>query len=45
MSETAAVRDAYAHVRGLKAESASEQARVEKARAEADYLRHAASPS
>ena len=41
MSETAAVRSAFAHVRGLKAESASEQARVEKARAEADYLRHA----
>ena len=41
MSETAAVRSAFAHVRGLKAESATEQARVEKARAEADYLRHA----
>jgi DNA repair protein RecN (Recombination protein N) len=41
MSEAAAVRSAFAHVRGLKAESASEQARVEKARAEADYLRHA----
>ena len=41
MSETAAVRSAFAHVRGLKAESASEQSRVEKARAEADYLRHA----
>jgi DNA repair protein RecN (Recombination protein N) len=41
MSETATVRSAFAHVRGLKAESASEQARVEKARAEADYLRHA----
>jgi len=41
MSETAAVRSAFAHVRGLKAESASEQARVERARAEADYLRYA----
>jgi DNA repair protein RecN (Recombination protein N) len=41
MSETAAVRSAFAHVRSLKAESASEQSRVEKARAEADYLRHA----
>ncbi len=41
ISETAAVRSAFVHVRGLKAESASEQARVEKARAEADYLRHA----
>ena len=41
MSEAAAVRSAFAHVRGLKAESASEQARVEKARAEADYLHHA----
>src|SRR5271165_3308903 len=30
MSETAAVRSAFAHVRGLKAESASEQARAEK---------------
>ena len=41
MSETAAVRSAFAHVRCLKAERASEQARVEKARAEADYLHHA----
>ena len=41
VSEAAAVRSAFAHVRGLKAESANEQARVEKARAEADYLRHA----
>ena len=40
--EAAAVRDAYARVRALKAESARELARVEKARAEADYLRHAA---
>ena len=41
MSETAAVRSAFAQMRGLKAERANEQARVEKARAEADYLRHA----
>jgi DNA repair protein RecN (Recombination protein N) len=41
LSETAAVRAAFARVRGLKAESASEQARVEKARTEADYLHHA----
>ncbi len=41
MSETAAVRSAFAQMRGLKAERANEQARVEKARVEADYLRHA----
>lgn len=38
----AEVRAAYARARGLKAECAREQARVEKARGEADYLRHAA---
>ncbi|MGH6848025.1 MAG: DNA repair protein RecN [Methylocella sp.] len=35
------VRAAHARARGLKAERAREQARVEQARAEADYLRHA----
>jgi DNA repair protein RecN (Recombination protein N) len=40
-SETTEVRAAYARVRGLKAESGRERTRVEKARAEADYLRHA----
>ena len=39
--EAAEVRTAHARLRGLKAERASEQARVEKARAEAEYLRHA----
>jgi len=38
---SAEVRGAYARVRGLKAERAGEQARVEKARGEAEYLRHA----
>ncbi|MGH6850812.1 MAG: DNA repair protein RecN [Methylocella sp.] len=37
----AEVRAAFARVRGLRAERAREQAQVEKARAEADYLRHA----
>jgi DNA repair protein RecN (Recombination protein N) len=37
----AAVGAAYARVRGLKAERAHELARVEKARGEASYLRHA----
>ncbi|HEY4847384.1 MAG TPA: DNA repair protein RecN [Methylocella sp.] len=37
----AEVRAAYARVRGLKAERAREQARAEKARADAEYLRHA----
>ena len=37
----AEVRAAYARVRGLTAEHARERARVEQARAEADYLRHA----
>jgi DNA repair protein RecN (Recombination protein N) len=37
----AEVRAAHARARGLKAERAREQARVEKARGEADYLRHA----
>ena len=36
-----AERAAHARVRGLRTVSAREQARVEKARAEADYLRHA----
>jgi DNA repair protein RecN (Recombination protein N) len=39
--ETAEARTAYARLRGLKAERAREQARVENARAEAEYLRHA----
>ena len=39
--EAAEVRAAYARARGLKTEHAHEQARVENARAEADYLRHA----
>jgi DNA repair protein RecN (Recombination protein N) len=37
----AEVRAAHARARGLKAERAREQARVEKARGEAEYLRHA----
>ena len=37
----AEARAAFALVRGLKAERVREQARVENARAEADYLRHA----
>ncbi|MGI8568261.1 MAG: DNA repair protein RecN [Methylocella sp.] len=37
----AEVRAAYARARGLKAERAREQARVEKARGDAAYLRHA----
>ncbi|MGH6839926.1 MAG: DNA repair protein RecN [Methylocella sp.] len=37
----AGVRAACTRVRGLKAERAREQARVDKARGEADYLRHA----
>jgi len=40
-SETAAVRAAFSRMRGLKAESARERERIDKARAEADYLRHA----
>jgi DNA repair protein RecN (Recombination protein N) len=40
-SEVAEVRTAFDRMRGLQAESARERARVEKARAEADYLRHA----
>jgi DNA repair protein RecN (Recombination protein N) len=40
-AEATDVRAAFTRVRALKAESAREQARVEKARAEADYLRHA----
>jgi DNA repair protein RecN (Recombination protein N) len=40
-SEALDVRAAFARLRSLKAESAREQARVEKARADADYLRHA----
>jgi DNA repair protein RecN (Recombination protein N) len=40
-SEAADVRAAFARWRGLKAEIARERARVEKARSEADYLRHA----
>jgi DNA repair protein RecN (Recombination protein N) len=40
-SEAAEVRAAFARLRGLKAEIAHERARVEKARKEADYLRHA----
>jgi len=40
-SELDDVRKAFACVRALKAESAREQARAEKARADADYLRHA----
>jgi DNA repair protein RecN (Recombination protein N) len=39
--ETAEVRAAYARARGLKAARAREQARVENAREEAAYLRHA----
>lgn len=39
--EAAAVRAAFTNMRRLKAECAREQARLEKARAEADYLRHA----
>ena len=39
--EAAGVRAAYALVRELKTERAGEQALVEQARAEADYLRHA----
>jgi DNA repair protein RecN (Recombination protein N) len=37
----AEVRAAYARARGLEAARAGEQARVEKARGEAEYLRHA----
>jgi DNA repair protein RecN (Recombination protein N) len=40
-SEAADVRAAFARWRGLKGEIARERARVEKARGEADYLRHA----
>ncbi|MCI0600297.1 MAG: DNA repair protein RecN [Beijerinckiaceae bacterium] len=40
-SETAAVRTAHARLRDLKAEQAREKARVDAARGEADYLRHA----
>ncbi|HYP57787.1 MAG TPA: DNA repair protein RecN [Beijerinckia sp.] len=39
--ELAKVRAAHAQLRGLRAELASEQARLEKVRADADYLRHA----
>ncbi|WP_036263437.1 DNA repair protein RecN [Methylocapsa aurea] len=39
--ELAATRAAHARVRELRAESAAEQARIEKVRADADYLRHA----
>jgi len=35
------VRAAFAHVRAVEAELAAEQTRLEKARADADYLRHA----
>ncbi len=35
------VRAAFAHVRAAEAELAAEQTRLEKARADADYLRHA----
>ncbi len=39
--ELGAVRAAHARLAEIKAESLSEQARIEKVRAEADYLRHA----
>jgi DNA repair protein RecN (Recombination protein N) len=39
--ELSKVRQAHAHLRQLKAETAGEQARIEKARADADYLHHA----
>lgn len=39
--ELAQVRATHALLRDLKAESASERARIEKVRADADYLRHA----
>jgi DNA repair protein RecN (Recombination protein N) len=35
------LRDAFTRLRNLKAELAREQARLEAARGEADYLRHA----
>ncbi len=40
-AQLAAVRDAFADLRKAKAEFEVEQARLEKARADADYLRHA----
>jgi len=39
--ELGAVRAAHARMRDIRAESVREQARIEKVRAEADYLRHA----
>jgi DNA repair protein RecN (Recombination protein N) len=41
VGEREKVRTAYAHLRAAEAELGSEQTRLEKARADADYLRHA----
>ncbi|MEJ0091972.1 MAG: DNA repair protein RecN [Methylocella sp.] len=40
-AEVSKTRNAHARLRELRAESAAEEARIEKARADADYLRHA----